>query len=80
MDKIRVGEEAKRVLANESVQKAFEELESFYVGLWKQAETTEVRERQWYMLEALTSLKQLLNTQTQRAIQQAKQNSRKRSE
>lgn len=80
MDKIRIGEEAKRVLANESVQEAFKELEEFHIGLWKQAETTEVRERQWHMLEALTSLKQLLNTQTQRGIQQAKQSSRKRSE
>ena len=76
MDKIRIGEEAKRVLKNESVQEAFKELEEFHIGLWKQAETTEVRERQWHMLEALTSLKQLLNTQTQRGIQQAKQSRR----
>jgi hypothetical protein len=76
VDKIRIGEEAKRVLANESVQEAFKELEEFHIGLWKQAETTEVRERQWHMLEALTSLKQLLNTQTQRGIQQAKQGRR----
>jgi len=75
-DQIKIGEEARKVLSNDAVKASFDELENYYINTWKQAETTEIRERNWHMLKAVESLRSLLNTQTQRGIMQSKQSRR----
>ena len=77
-DQIKIGEEARKVLSNDAVKESFDELENYYINTWKQAETVEIRERNWHMLRAVESLRSLLNTQTQRGIMQSKQTRRNR--
>ena len=77
-DQIKIGEEARKVLSNDAVKESFDELENYYINTWKQAETVEIRERNWHMLRAVESLRSLLNTQTQRGIMQSKQTLRNR--
>lgn len=57
MDNIQRGQIAQRILGDEVVVEAFEQIEDSLLEIWKQAKTTEDREEVWYTLRGLELFK-----------------------
>jgi len=70
---IRVGDSAKKILQEESVKQAFDDLKSSLVTQWIAGKTAEDREHCWHAYHATTNLQNELNAQVQRSIRRKKQ-------
>jgi len=73
---IRVGDSAKKILQEESVKQAFDDLKSSLVTQWIAGQTAEDREHCWYAYHAASNLQNELNAQVQRSIRRKKQTSK----
>jgi hypothetical protein len=73
---IRIGDAAKKILQEESVKQAFDDLKSSLVQQWISGKTPEERESCWYAYHATTNLQNELNAQVQRSIRRKKQTSK----
>ena len=73
---IRIGDAAKKILQEESVRQAFDDLKSGLVQQWIAGKTAEDREHCWYAYHAATNLQNELNAQVQRSIRRKKQTSK----
>jgi hypothetical protein len=73
---IRIGDAAKKILQEESVKQAFDDLKTSLVQQWISGKTPEERESCWYAYHATTNLQNELNAQVQRSIRRKKQTSK----
>ena len=73
---IRVGDAAKKILQEDAVRQAFDDLKSGLVQQWIAGKTAEDREHCWYAYHAATNLQNELNAQVQRSIRRKKQTSK----
>jgi hypothetical protein len=73
---IRVGDSAKKILQEESVKQAFDDLKSSLVTQWIAGKTPEDRESCWNAYHAANNLQNELNAQVQRSIRRKKQTSK----
>lgn len=62
MNDIQRGEAAKRILNDEVVLEAFEQIELGLMQVWRQARSTEDREEVWYTLRGFELFKQCFET------------------
>lgn len=53
-------DKAERLMRDETLQQAFENLKTQYIDSWEQSGETETREGLWYCLQALNDLKRHL--------------------
>ena len=58
---IRIGDAAKKILQEDSVRQAFDDLKSSLVQQWISGKTAEDREHCWYAYHAATNLQNELN-------------------
>ena len=70
---IRIGDSAKKILQEESVRQAFDDLKTSLVQQWIAGKTAEDREHCWHAYHATTNLQNELNAQVQRSIRRKKQ-------
>jgi hypothetical protein len=73
---IRIGDAAKKILQEDAVRQAFDDLKSSLVQQWIAGKSPEERESCWYAYHATTNLQNELNAQVQRAIRRKKQTSK----
>jgi len=73
---IRVGDAAKKILQEDAVRQAFDDLKTNLVQQWIAGKTAEDREHCWYAYHAATNLQNELNAQVQRSIRRKKQTSK----
>jgi len=73
---IRIGDVAKKILQEESVRQAFDDLKTSLVQQWIAGKTAEDREHCWHAYHATTNLQNELNAQVQRSIRRKKQTSK----
>ena len=70
---IRVGDTAKKILQEDSVRQAFDDLKSSLVQQWISGKTAEDRESCWNAYHAVVNLHNELSAQVQRSIRRKKQ-------
>jgi hypothetical protein len=70
---IRIGDAAKKILQEDAVRQAFDDLKTSLVQQWISGKTPEDRESCWYAYHAATNLQNELNAQVQRSIRRKKQ-------
>ena len=70
---IRIGDAAKKILQEDAVRQAFDDLKSGLVQQWISGKNAEDREHCWYAYHAATNLQNELNAQVQRSIRPKKQ-------
>tara|TARA_B100000424_G_scaffold233741_1_gene197235 strand:- start:118 stop:360 length:243 start_codon:yes stop_codon:yes gene_type:complete len=70
---LRIGDQAKKILEEESVRTAFDSLKSSLVHQWITAESDTLREKCWHSYHAVSNLQNELHAQVQRAIRKRKQ-------
>ena len=73
---IRIGDAAKKILQEESVRQAFDDLKSSLVQQWISGKTAEDRESCWNAYHAVVNLHNELSAQVQRSIRRKKQTSK----
>ena len=73
---IRIGDAAKKILQEDAVRQAFDDLKSSLVQQWIAGKTAEDREHCWHAYHATTNLQNELNAQVQRSIRRKKQTSK----
>jgi hypothetical protein len=70
---IRIGDAAKKILREDAVKQAFDDLKSSLVQQWIAGKTAEDREHCWHAYHATNNLQNELNAQVQRSIRRKKQ-------
>jgi hypothetical protein len=70
---IRIGDAAKKILQEDSVRQAFDDLKSSLVQQWIAGKTPEDRESCWNAYHAVVNLHNELSAQVQRSIRRKKQ-------
>jgi len=73
---IRVGDSAKKILQEDAVRQAFDDLKTSLVQQWIAGKTPEDRESCWNAYHATVNLQNELNAQVQRSIRRKKQTSK----
>jgi hypothetical protein len=73
---IRIGDAAKKILQEDAVRQAFDDLKTSLVQQWISGKTPDERESCWYAYHATTNLQNELNAQVQRSIRRKKQTSK----
>jgi hypothetical protein len=70
---IRIGDAAKKILQEDAVRQAFDDLKSSLVQQWIAGKTAAERESCWNAYHAVVNLQNELNAQVQRSIRRKKQ-------
>lgn len=73
---IRIGDAAKKILQEDAVRQAFDDLKTSLVQQWIAGKTAEDRESCWNAYHATVNLQNELNAQVQRSIRRKKQTSK----
>jgi len=73
---ITVGDQAKKILQEDAVRQAFDDLKSGLVQQWISGKSPDERESCWNAYHAVVNLQNELNAQVQRSIRRKKQTSK----